>query len=289
MSKQLKFMRSTAIALMLAVPATAIAEPTSDTVVAKVNDTEITLGHMAVVRENLPEQYQTLPDDVLFKGILDQVIQQTLLAQSLEGPAPEKIALALENQKRLLLADAAITAALEEGVEADAMQKRYQEKYVENFEGGEEFNASHILVDSEEEAAAVRAELLNGAEFAELAKEKSTGPSGPSGGNLGWFGPGEMVPTFEEAVTELSVGDISEPVQTQFGWHIVKLNDMRMQQAPTFEEVQAELVAELQEKIIDAKIAALTEAAEIDSSGAEGIDPAILKDANLFSSETSGE
>ncbi len=283
MSKHLKFMRSTALAFVLAVPVSAIAEPTSETVVAKVNDTEITLGHMIVVRENLPEQYQSLPDDVLFKGILDQVIQQTLLAQSLEGPDPKKVTLALENQKRLLLADAAINAALEEGVETDAIQKRYQEKYVENYVGTQEFNASHILVETVEEATEIRAELIEGADFADLAKEKSTGPSGPSGGALGWFGTGEMVPAFEEAVTELSVGGISEPVQTQFGWHIVKLNDMRTKEAPTFEEVQGELVAELQEKIIDAKIASLTEAAEIDSSAAEGMDPAILKSEDLFS------
>lgn len=289
MSKHVKIMRSTAMALMLAVPAAVVAEPTSDTVVATVNDTEITLGHMIVVRENLPEQYQSLPDDVLFKGILDQVIQQTLLAQSLDGPEPRKVTLALENQKRLLLADAAINAALQEGVEADAMQERYQEKYVENFEGAAEFNASHILVETLEEAEAVHAELLAGADFAELAKEKSTGPSGPSGGALGWFGAGEMVPAFEDAVAALGVGEISEPVQTQFGWHIVKLNDLRTQAAPTFEEVQAELVAELQEKIIDAKIAALSEAAEIDKTAADDIDPASLKDASLVSSEVSGD
>lgn len=288
MSKHTNFMRSTALAFILAVPALANAEPTSNTIVAKVNGTEITLGHMIVVRENLPEQYKTLPDDVLFKGILDQIIQQTLFAQSLEGPTPKQIEIALENQKRLLLADAAIEAALEEGVEADALQTRYQEKYVENYEGLSEFNASHILVESLEDAEAIHAELLAGADFATLAKEKSTGPSGPSGGALGWFGPGEMVPAFEDAVTKLSVGDVSEPVQTQFGWHVVKLNDMRVQEAPTFEAVQSELIAEIQEQIIDAKIAALTEKADIDSTGAEDIDPAILKNQALIEGD-SGE
>jgi len=281
MSKHTKFMRSTALAIMLTVPALANAEPTSDTIVAKVNDTEITLGHMIVVRENLPQQYKTLPDDVLFKGILDQIIQQTLLAQSVEGPAPQRIAIALENQERLLLADAAIEAALEEGVEANALQARYQEKYVENYEGSSEFNASHILVETLEEAKEIHAKLLSGADFDALAKEKSTGPSGPSGGSLGWFGPGEMVPAFEEAVTKLGVGDISEPIQTQFGWHVVKLNDMRVQEAPSFEDVQSELIAEIQEQVIDARVAILTENAEIDNTGAEGIDPAILKDQDL--------
>lgn len=282
MSKHTRFMRSTALAFMLAAPALANAEPTSETIVAKVNGTEITLGHMIVVRENLPEQYKTLPDDVLFKGILDQIIQQTLFAQSLEGQTPKRVTIALENQERLLLADTAIEAALEEGVEADALQIRYQEKYVENYEGLPEFNASHILVETLEDAKAIQAELLAGADFAELAKEKSTGPSGPSGGALGWFGPGEMVPSFEEAVTKLSVGNVSEPVQTQFGWHVVKLNDMRTQEAPTFEAVQSELIAEIQERVIDAKIATLTENAEIDSTGSEGIDPAILKNQDLI-------
>jgi len=123
MSKHSKFMRTTAFALMLAVPSLAIAEPTSETVVATVNETEITLGHMIVVRDSLPDQYKTLPDDVLFKGILDQVIQQTLLAQSFEGPMPKKLTIALENQKRLWLADAAINKTLEEGVELGDLGK----------------------------------------------------------------------------------------------------------------------------------------------------------------------
>lgn len=288
MSKQVKFMRSTALALLLAAPTLGAAEPTSDTVVAKVNDTEITIGHMIVVRENLPDQYKTLPDDILFKGILDQIIQQTLLAQSLEGPAPKEIAIALENQERLLLADAAINKALEEGVEVADLEKRYQEKYVEGYEGAPEFNASHILVETSEDAAEIRAEIVGGADFAEMAKEKSTGPSGPSGGSLGWFGPGEMVPAFEEAVFALGVGEVSEPVQTQFGWHVVKLNDKRIQAAPSFEDVQAELVSEVQAEIIDAKIAALTEAAEVDLTQAEGIDPAIIKNMDLVQS-ASGE
>ncbi|MCW8843298.1 MAG: peptidylprolyl isomerase [Rhodobacteraceae bacterium] len=281
MSKHVNFMRNAALTLFLAVPAIANAEPTSQTVIATVNDTEITLGHMVVVRENLPEQYKTLPDDVLFKGILDQIIQQTLLAQSLNGPEPETVKIALENQKRLLLAEAAINAALEEGVDVDALQKLYQDKYVVNYQGTSEFNASHILVETQEEAEAIRAEILAGADFAEIAKEKSTGPSGPSGGVLGWFGPGEMVPPFEEAVTKLSVGDLSDPVQTQFGWHVVKLNDMRIQEAPSFEEVQTELASEIQEKIIDAKVAALTENATIDNTASADIDPAILKNLSL--------
>lgn len=281
MSKHVNFMRPAAIALLLAVPSLTIAEPTSETVVATVNETKITLGHMIVLRDSLPEQYKTLPDDVLFKGILDQVIQQTLLAQSFEGPAPKKLKIALENQERLWLADAAINKTLEEGVQLGELEKRYQEKYVDGYEGATEFNASHILVETLEEAQATKTELTSGADFAEVAKEKSTGPSGPSGGSLGWFGTGEMVPAFEEAVVSLSVGDISEPVQTQFGWHIVKLNDMRVQEAPSFEAVQSELVTEIQEDIIDAKVAALTEAAEIDRPSETAFDPAIIKNLDL--------
>lgn len=281
MSKLVKIMRPAAIALLLAAPSLSIAEPTSETVVATVNETEITLGHMIVVRDSLPDQYKTLPDDVLFKGILDQVIRQTLLAQSFEGPTPKKLAIALENQERLWLADAAINKTLQEGVELSDIEKRYQEKYVAGYEGTPEFNASHILVETLEEAQALKAELASGADFANMAKEKSTGPSGPSGGALGWFGAGEMVPEFEEIVVKLSVGDISEPVQTQFGWHVIKLNDMRVQEAPSFETVQSELVTEIQDEIIDARVAALTEAATIDSDQSTTLDPAILKNMNL--------
>ncbi|MGR3637961.1 peptidylprolyl isomerase, partial [Alterinioella nitratireducens] len=144
-----------------------------------------------------------------------------------------------------------------------------------------EYNASHILVETEEEAQSLIEELEGGADFAELAQQNSTGPSGPNGGQLGWFSPGMMVPSFEEAVFELEVGEISAPVETQFGWHVVKLNETREQDAPALDQVRADLVEGLRVARVDAYIEDLSENAEIDRPELE-IDPALIRDSALI-------
>ena len=138
------------------------------------------------------------------------------------------------------------------------------------------------MVETEEDALAVKAEIEGGADFAEVAKEKSTGPSGPSGGSLGWFGPGMMVPAFETAVAELEVGGISAPVKTQFGWHIIKLEDKRSKEAPAMEEVKAELETQVRQIKAQAMIEELTAAATVDRTAAEGIDPTVLSNIGLL-------
>ncbi len=145
-----------------------------------------------------------------------------------------------------------------------------------------EFNASHILVESEEEAQAVIEELEGGADFAALAKEKSTGPSGANGGSLGWFGPGMMVEEFETAVAEMEPGEVSDPVQTQFGWHVVKLNETRLPEAPEMSEVRGTLESEIWEERLREEIAAVVDAAEVERSDVSGIDPSVLKDTSLI-------
>ena len=282
MSKHLRILRSFTIAALLCGPAVAQDNIGTDTVVATINGDEITVGHMMMVREALPDQYKSLPDDVLFSGILDQIVQQTILSQSMNGEETARIKLALENERRLMTAGVAITRILAKGMTDEDLQNSYDAKYGGDFNGPTEYNAAHILVESKEEAEAVREILLAGADFAETAKEKSTGPSGPSGGSLGWFGPGAMVPAFEEAVVGMKPGDISEPTPTNFGWHIIKLNETRTQAAPTLDEVREELQAELQQVLVDAEIAKLTEASEIDLSGADAVDPALLKQINLL-------
>ena len=128
---------------------------------------------------------------------------------------------------------------------------------------------------------AIRAELDGGADFATLAAEKSTGPSGPNGGDLGWFGLGMMVKPFEDAVLLLQPGQLSDPVQTQFGWHVIKLMETRAATAPTLEETRDELAGELQQKAVESEVTALTEAAAI-TRNVEGIDPAVLKNTTLI-------
>jgi peptidyl-prolyl cis-trans isomerase C len=276
MQKPLIFLSSLALAAAVALPVAAQDEPGVDTVVATVNDTEITLGHMLVARATLPQQYQQLPDDVLFKGILDQLVQQTALADSFTGELPPRVTLSIENETRSLTAGEAIEGVMAENVSDEELQAAYDAQY-KDAEPEQEFNASHILVETKEEADAIKSELDGGADFAEVAKEKSTGPSGPGGGSLGWFGPGMMVPAFEEAVAGMEAGSVSDPVETQFGWHVIKLNETRTGEAPTLEDVREKLETQVRQTKVQTAIESITEAAEVDRSAAEGIDPTVLK------------
>ena len=276
MQKPLTFLTSMALAAAVALPVAAQDELNVDTVVATVNDTEITLGHMMVARATLPQQYQQLPDEVLFKGILDQLVQQTALADSYTGELPRRVTLSIENETRSLTAGEAVEGIMAEAVSDEELQAAYDAEY-KDAEPGQEFNASHILVESEEEAKAIKEELDGGADFAEVAREKSTGPSGPSGGTLGWFGPGMMVPEFEEAVAGMEADSISDPIKTQFGWHVIKLNETRTTEAPELDEVREELETQIRQTKVQEAIEGLTEAAEVDRSGADGIDPTVLK------------
>lgn len=281
MQKYLKTLSALALLCSMALPATAQDTPSADTVIATVNGTEITLGHMIVARASLSEQYNQMADGVLFKGILDQLIQQTALAQSVTTEPPSRVTLALENERRSLLAGEAVESALAGALNEAAVKEIYDTQYA-NVDAGEEFNASHILLETEEEAAAVKTTLDGGADFAETAKEKSTGPSGPSGGSLGWFGTGAMVPEFEAAAVALEVGTISDPVQTQFGWHVIMLNDTRKKPAPSLEEAREEIVSQIQQAIFEAMIEDVTSAAAIDRSGEAGLNPALLKALDML-------
>jgi peptidyl-prolyl cis-trans isomerase C len=275
-------MRLAAFALAACVALPAIAQdsaPGADTVVATVNGAEITVGHLLSARRDLPEQYQSLPDEILFTGLLDQLVQQEVLAQSVEA-LPRAALIALENERRTLGAGTAIEATLAEGVSEEDIAAAYAAQYGD-VPPGVEYNASHILVETEEEAAAIVAELGEGADFATLAQERSTGPSGPNGGSLGWFSTGMMVPSFEEAVITLEPGEVSAPVQTQFGWHVITLNETREAPVPSLEDVRATLRAELQQAAVEARIAELTDAADI-SRSVDGLDPSLISQMDLL-------
>ena len=276
MQKPLTILASAALSLSLALPLAAQDEPALDTVVATVNGTDITLGHMIVARASLPEQYKQLPDEVLFNGLLDQLIQQTALADTFQGELPARVTLSMDNESRSLTAGEVIEQVMGEPLDEAAVTAAYEEQYA-NAEQGDEYNASHILVETEEAAQAIKGELDNGADFAQLAREKSTGPSGPGGGSLGWFGKGMMVPSFEEAVIALEKGAVSDPVQTQFGWHVILLNDTRKTEAPELETVREELELQIRQTRVQTRIEEITAEADVERSGAEGLDPAILK------------
>ncbi|MEE4119236.1 MAG: peptidylprolyl isomerase [Paracoccaceae bacterium] len=262
----------------LGLAAAPLAAQDADTVIATVGDTEITIGHMIVARQTLPRQYQQLPDEVLFPGLLDQLIQQNALAQSLETPT-KATQLTIENQRTGLLAGEALGMAGQDAVTDEAIEAAYAARYADA-EPSTEYNAAHILVETEEEAQALIGRIDQGANFAELAREHSTGPSGPDGGALGWFGAGMMVPEFEEAVMALEAGEVSPPVQTQFGWHVVRLNETRMAEAPPLEEVRGEIAEELRQQAVEARIAEVVEQADITREEID-VDPSILSDLSL--------
>lgn len=282
MSKTLNFLRAGAVALLVAAPVVAEESPSANTVLVTVDGSDITLGMVIAVREALPDQYKELGDDVLFDSILDQLIQQTALAATLDGEVSRKIELTLENEKRALQANEALENFMSVSeISDEELQALYDEQFA-HLADESEYNASHILVNTEEEALALVLELEDGADFAELAQAKSTGPSGPSGGALGWFGKGQMVQPFEAAVVDMAVGAVSAPVQTQFGWHVIKLNDTRQVQAPSFEETRGELLNKAQEEAARAYIADLTAGADIVKTEAADMSPEIIRRADLI-------
>lgn len=244
-------------------------EPTAydaSTVLAKVNGREITVGHMVALMERLPEQYRTLPDEQLFPGILDQLIDQAFIADTASTMAetdPARVRLTLENERIALLSKQVVDDLIAEGPEPDALQEAYDRQY-SNLPVKTEYDASHILLETAEDAQEVITMINDGADFAEVAKEKSTGPSGPNGGALGWFGEGVMVPPFEAAVVAMEVGAISEPVQTQFGWHVIKLNEMRDVPPPSLDDVREELSNELMQQRIEVVIQEMRDGATIE-------------------------
>ncbi|QYK41772.1 MAG: peptidylprolyl isomerase [Paracoccaceae bacterium] len=258
-----------------------VAAQTSDTVVATVNGRTITLGHMIVLREALPQQYQALPDDVLFKGILDQLIQQSVLEQSVEDQIGLRDRLSMENDRRGYLSGVALRAVIGGAVTDAALQAAYDARF-KDAAPQTEYNAAHILVDTQEKAAELKSQIDGGADFAELARANSTDPgSGPRGGDLGWFGLGQMVKPFEDAVVALTPGAVSDPVQSQFGWHVIRLAETRIASAPSLDDMRDELAAEIERGAVEAHIDALTQAADVTRAG-EGIDPALLRDLTLL-------
>lgn len=270
-------------ALALATPLAA-EEPakdvTADTIVATVNGTNITLGHMIAMRGTLPAQYQDLTDDVLFKGILDQLIQQAALEQSMAGKTTKRDTLAMENERRGYLSGVALKDVAAAAVTDAALQAAYDAKY-KDAAPKTEYHAAHILVDSEDKAKALKVQLDGGADFAELAKANSSDGAAANGGDLGWFSAGMMVKPFEDAVMGMKAGDVSGPVKTDFGWHLIKLSETRNAAAPTLEDSREELSAEIEQKAVAAHLEEITAAATITRPG-EGIDPALLKDQTLL-------
>lgn len=261
-------------------PAFADGHASGDTVLATVNGSDITVGHLIAMRQMLPADYQNLPDEVLFEGMLEQLIQQQVLADEAENNVTRSMELGLENERRAFLAAMFMDDVAMAELSEEELQAAYDEAYAA-VEPTVEYNAAHILLEGEEDAQNMLTALEEGADFAELAAEHSIGPSGPNGGALGWFTEGMMVPEFEAAVMELEAGEVSSPVQTQFGWHVVLLNETREQAAPTLDDVRAELEESIRRARVDVRLEELTAGAEITRAEVE-IDPAMIRDLDLI-------
>jgi peptidyl-prolyl cis-trans isomerase C len=277
MIKHATFFGATALIASLS---TAVIAQDADTVIATVGETDITLGQMIITRAQLPQQYAQLPDEVLFQGVLDQLIQQQLLADAM-GKAPARVEYALQNERRTLLAGELINKISSEAVTDEAIQAAYDARFADATPATE-YNASHLLVETEEEAIAAKARVEAGEEFADVARDVSTGPTGPNGGNLGWFSEGQMVPAFEAAVVSMEVDGLSDPVQTQFGWHVITLNESRDSSLPSLDSVRQELAGEIQEAAVQELLAELEEANPVERPDADAFDPALISNLDLI-------
>lgn len=253
------------------------------TVIARVGDVDLTLGHAIALRAQLPAQIQSAPDDRLFPALVQQMIDQEVLAQSRADDLTAGDQIRLDNEVRGFLSGVVLQSAIEAAVSPDAIAAAYA-AFAQEYGQGEpvtEWNAAHILVREEAEVSAVVAALDEGREFADVAREVSVDGSARNGGDLGWFGPGVMIPEFEETVRNLEPGQVSPPLQTRFGWHVVRLLDSRIASVPALEAVQEELADELRRGAVQALIEGLRAQVAVTDLSQE-LDPALLRRDDLL-------
>jgi peptidyl-prolyl cis-trans isomerase C len=232
--------------------------------VASVNGAYISKTALESLEKELAQRSQgkSFPKEKL----IDELIQRELLIQDATqkklDQTPEYNE-QLATIKQSLLSQAAIQNHIKSNPLTDA---ELQAEYDKNItKAGDEYQASHILVKTEEEAKAIIADLTKGADFAELAKKKSTGPSGPKGGDLGWFASGQMVPPFSEAVIALEDNKFTtEPVKTQFGYHVILRKGSRSQTPPSFDSVKEQIRPMLQRQKIQTFLTTLRSQAQVE-------------------------
>jgi peptidyl-prolyl cis-trans isomerase C len=214
-------------------------------VVATINGKPITEADLTLAESDLDQQFSRLPAEQRRAAALSAIIEIRLLADEAKAKGFDKDA---EFQRRMqFLQDRALHSQVVEqevsqAITDDEVRARY-DKEIAAAPPVNEVHARHILVKTKEEAEAIIKQLDDGAKFEDIAKEKSSDAgSGANGGDLGYFGPGQMVPEFEKAAFALEPGTYTkEPVQTQFGWHVIKVEDKRAQQPPAFDQVKAQV------------------------------------------------
>ncbi len=235
-------------------------------VLATINGEEITEQDLEFARSEIGEQLANVPVKNRRRELLLFLIENQLLADASEKEKLDGGAVSKELMKyyrRRALHDAYYQQKIRDAVSDDAAMELYK-KEVAKIKPRQEMRARHILVKTEEDAHEIIERLGRGSDFAELAQEKSTGPSGSQGGDLGYFAKGQMVPEFEKALESMKKGEISEPVQTKFGWHVIKLEDKRQSKAPPFAEVKDRLKTNMIREKAAQVLLALRQAAKID-------------------------
>jgi peptidyl-prolyl cis-trans isomerase C len=258
-------------------PPAQAAQPLKDPVVATVNGQPVRLSELEVAQQSLPQQYRNMPLQAVFPALLDRIIDSKLVVQEgkkskvNEDPAFKKRMAFVEDQ---VLQDFWIQREIARQVTAEKLQKRYEER-LKQMPSEEEVHARHILVSTEDEAKALIAEIKKGAAFDKLAKEKSTDKaSGAEGGDLGWFKKSDMVKEFADAAFNLKKDELTEtPVKTQFGYHVIKVEDRRKAPPPAFEEMADQLKEEMAREAVTAQLDQLRSGAKIEKFAMDGSKP----------------
>jgi peptidyl-prolyl cis-trans isomerase C len=256
----------------------------SNPVLAKVNGQEIRQSDVAIAEEELGPSLQQMDPASRKDNILAFLIDMKIVAKAAED---KKVDNTDEFKKRLaftrnrLLMDSLLASEGKAATTDDAMKKVYDEAS-KQITGEQEVHARHILVETEDEAKAIKAELAKGADFAELAKKKSKDPGASDGGDLGFFTKEQMVPEFSSVAFALEPGKISDPVKSQFGWHVIKVEEKRNRQAPPIDQVKGQIETYVTRKAQADYVGKLREAAKVErmDKPAEAAKPDAAKPAD---------
>lgn len=270
-----------AVALLLGQPAPAPAQDAGK-VVATVNGVAITEGDLKLAEDEIGRDLGNLPDATKRRVLVEFLIENNLFAKAAENAKLSQGASFDERMKywrNRALRDAYFDKEINSSVSEDAAKAYYNDQ-VKALKPKEEVEARHILVDTEEKAKELKKKIDEGADFAEMAKEQSKDPgTKDDGGMLGYFSTGQMVPAFEQAAFALKNGEVSAPVKSQFGWHLIKVEDRRQKPPPTFDEVKDRILASMIHQRAQAVAAKLREEAKIEYLD-EGIKKEVEEQSN---------
>lgn len=238
-----------------------------DPVVARVDGTEIRRSDVEAAIEQLPPQYAQIPRETLVRAMTEKLIDGTLAANRARAAGMHKekeFRLARTRAELQLLEQIYIKRLVERKVTDRAVRRRY-ERDSKTMTRGRQVRARHILVKTREDAINAIAILDRGKDFAALAREISIGPSKTQGGDLGFFKREQMVPAFSKAAFALKKGEISKaPVKTRFGWHVIKVEEIKSAAAPAFSEVQQEIRQKMSDEVIENEMKDLRKGAKIE-------------------------